>query len=265
MARGVDEWHVETYRSHSADRSWKFGGAGSAVYANSADGVLETPTMCVGSEGELTFWSWLDAEEESATSAWDCALVEISTDDGQTWSNLAPVGGYSHLKNDNAANPLPTGTPCWSGTYTWREETFDLTPYEGQNATFRFRFVSDAAVTQEGWYIDDVSVTTTGTGVSDSDSSIPARFVLKQNAPNPFNPMTTIAYSLPEATRVSIRVYSVAGRLVATLTDGVEEAGRRSVVWDGTNDRGESVGSGIYFCSMTAGEFSDRKVMVLLK
>jgi flagellar hook assembly protein FlgD len=52
---------------------------------------------------------------------------------------------------------------------------------------------------------------------------------------------------------------------VATLKDGVEGAGQRSVVWDGTNDRGQSVGSGIYFCSMTAGEFSDRKMMVLLK
>jgi flagellar hook assembly protein FlgD len=64
---------------------------------------------------------------------------------------------------------------------------------------------------------------------------------------------------------VIVRVYSVAGRHVATLRDGVEEAGQRSVVWDGTNDRGQSVGSGIYFCSMTAGEFSDRKMMVLLK
>jgi hypothetical protein len=261
----VDEWHVETYRSHSVDTSWKFGGSASGNYSDSADGALETPTMCVGAEGEMTFWSWLDAEEESATSAWDCALVEISTDDGETWSNLAPVGGYSHLKNNNADNPLPTGTPCWSGTHAWREETFDLTPYEGQRATFRFRFASDAYVTQEGWYIDDISITSTSTGVSDSDSSIPARFALKQNAPNPFNPMTTIAYSLPEAAHVTVRVYSVAGKHVATLRDGVEDAGQRSVVWDGTNDRGQSVGSGIYFCSMTAGEFSDRKMMVLLK
>ncbi len=221
--------------------------------------------MCVGADGEMTFWSWLAAEEESATSAWDCALVEISTDGGETWSNLAPVGGYSHVKNNNPANPLPTGTPCWSGMHTWREETFDLTPYEGQSATFRFRFASDALETEEGWYIDDVSITSAGTGVSDSDASIPARFALKQNAPNPFNPMTTIAYSLPEAAHVIVRVYSVAGKVVATLKDGVEGAGQRSVVWDGTNDRGQSVGSGIYFCSMTAGEFSDRKMMVLLK
>ena len=131
--------------------------------------------------------------------------------------------------------------------------------------TFRFRFASDALETDEGWYIDDVSITSGGTGVDDSEPSVPKRFALKQNAPNPFNPMTTIAYSLSEPTHVTIRVYSVAGKHVATLKDGVEDAGQRSVVWDGTSDSGQSVGSGIYFCSMTAGEFSDRKMMVLLK
>ena len=260
----VDEWHVETYRSHSAGTSWKCGGAGAGVYANDSDGVLETPGVCVGTEGEMSFWSWLAAEEESSTLAWDCALVEISVDGG-AWSNLAPVGGYSHTKNDNTANPLPNGTPCWSGAHTWREETFDLTPYEGQRVAFRFRLVSDGYVQEEGWYIDDVSVTSTSTGVDDSDTVVPREFTLRQNAPNPFNPVTTIAYSLPEAAQVSIRVYSVAGKLVATLRDGEEAAGTWSVVWDGTNDRGQSVGSGVYFCSMTAGEFNDSKMMVLLK
>ncbi|HYW68204.1 MAG TPA: FlgD immunoglobulin-like domain containing protein, partial [bacterium] len=260
----VDQWHVETYRSYSATSSWKFGGAGSAVYANSADGALETPSICVGAEAEMSFWSWLDAEEESSTSAWDGALIEITTDDGGTWSNLAPVGGYSHAANNNPDNPLPTGTPCWSGTHTWREETFDLSAYEGQRVAFRFRFASDGYVQEEGWYIDDVSVTSTGTGVDGSDT-IPREFALRQNAPNPFNPVTTIAYSLPEAAHVAIRVYSVAGKLVATLRDGEEQAGSRSVVWDGTNDRGQSVGSGVYFCSMTAGEFTASRTMVLLK
>jgi hypothetical protein len=261
----VDEWHVETYRSHSAGTSWKFGGSGANNYSDSSDGALVTPTFCVGAEGEMAFWSWLAAEEESSTSAWDCALVEITTDDGATWANIAPVGGYSHLKNDNTANPLPEGTPCWSGSHDWREETFDLGAYEGQRVAFRFRFVSDGLVTEEGWYVDDVSVTSTGTGVADGTEETVRRFALSQNVPNPFNPVTRIAYSLAEPSHVAIRVYSVAGKLVATLRDGVEEAGSRSVVWDGTDDRGRKVGSGVYYCSMTAGEFSDRRVMVLLK
>jgi hypothetical protein len=260
----TDQWHMETYRSHSAGTSWKFGGSGSADYTNSADGALETPVLCIGHEAELSFWSWLAAEEESATSAWDCALVEVSTDDGASWSNLAPVGGYSHVKNDNDANPLPQGTPCWSGSHAWREEVFDLTSYEGARAMFRFRFVSDGYVTEEGWYIDDVTLTSTSTGAEDGEGVVRS-YALFQNTPNPFNPVTAIGYSLPEASRVRIEVYDVAGRSVATLVDGDIEPGRHSVVWDGTNRRGQQLGSGVYFCRMTAGDFTGSRVMVLLK
>lgn len=260
-----DSWHIETYRYHSAGHCWKFGGTGVDNYLDSSDGALETPPVCLGADGVLSFWSWLDVEEESGTSAWDCALVEISTDDGSTWANLVPDGGYSHLKNSNTANPVPEGTPCWSGSFTWRQETFDLSTYEGERVTFRFRLASDASVTDEGWYVDDVSVTSTSTGIGDDTPGEASRFALHQNVPNPFNPVTSVRYSLAEPGRVTIRVYDVAGRVVRTLRDRPEEAGERSVVWDGTNDRGQHVGSGVYFCSMVAGEFSDRRLMVLLK
>jgi len=260
-----DEWHVETYRYHSSGHSWKFGGGGSAAYGNSADGALYTPSFCIGAEGELTFWDWLEAEEESSSSAWDCALVEISTNGGGSWANLAPVGGYSHQKNDNTANPLPNGTPCWSGSHGWRLETFDLSAYEGETAMVRFRFVSDGYVTEEGWYIDDVNVTSTSTGVEDPGAIVPREFALLQNAPNPFNPVTTIAYALPERADVSLKVYNMAGRVVRTLVDGAEGPGTHSVVWDGRDETGRSVASGVYFYRMSAGEFSERRMMVLLK
>ena len=114
----ADEWHVETYASHSTSHSWKFGGSGSNVYANSADGALYMKPICLGTDGSMTFWHRMDAEEESSRLAWDCGLVEISTDGGATWNPLYPNGGYSHTKNDNAANPLPEGMPCWSGSFS---------------------------------------------------------------------------------------------------------------------------------------------------
>ncbi len=262
----VDEWHVETYRSHSTSHSWKFGGFGPSGYSDSADGALETPPLCIGTDGEMTFWHWLSSEEESASSAWDCAFVEISTDVGESWSVLVPEGGYSHVKNDNAANPVPEGTPCWSGSFNWRQETFDLSAYEGESAVVRFRFASDALETEEGWYVDDVSVTSTSTGVAEGDVTVtPTEFALLQNRPNPFNPVTTIGYALPEQAHVTIKVYNVAGALVKTLRDERQEAGSRSVVWDGTNDGGRKVASGVYLCRMTAGAYTDSRVMVLLK
>ncbi len=261
----VDQWHVETYRSHSTSHSWKFGGAGSAVYANSADGALYTQDICLGTDGEMTMWHYMFAEEESSTLAWDCGLVEISDDGGATWATLVPVGGYSHAKNDNTANPLPEGTPCWSGEIAWTEVTFDLTAYENDTVQIRFRFASDGYVSEEGWYVDDIEITSTGPETGVDDTIIPALFSLKQNAPNPFNPTTVIHYQLPQAADVKVEVYNVAGKLVRTLVDGEQDAGFRSVVWDGTSDDGRAVASGVYMYRLQAGSEIDQKQMVLLK
>jgi flagellar hook assembly protein FlgD len=83
--------------------------------------------------------------------------------------------------------------------------------------------------------------------------------------PNPFNPRTTIFYELPETSAMSLVIHDVAGRVVRRLVDGVELEGSRSVVWDGTNDGGRPVPSGIYFCVMRAGGYEARRRMTLLK
>ena len=98
-----------------------------------------------------------------------------------------------------------------------------------------------------------------------SDGGTPMVFRLVQNAPNPFNPKTAVAYHVPRESEVSIRVYDVAGRCVRTLVDGVSEPGRHVAVWDGTNENGEAVGSGIYFCTMEAPNFHESRKMALLK
>ena len=98
-----------------------------------------------------------------------------------------------------------------------------------------------------------------------SSEGVPVAFKLVQNAPNPFNPVTKVAYHVPSASRVTIRVFDVTGRLVTTLVDGVVEPGRHAAVWNGRNDAGESVGSGVYFCTMEAPDFHDSRKMTLLK
>jgi hypothetical protein len=91
------------------------------------------------------------------------------------------------------------------------------------------------------------------------------RFALRQNYPNPFNPHTTIRFTVPQRGPVSLRVYDVAGRLVSTLADRSYAAGRHGVVWNGTNSRGESVASGIYFYKIVTGGHTATKKMVLLR
>jgi hypothetical protein len=90
--------------------------------------------------------------------------------------------------------------------------------------------------------------------------------VLAHAAPNPFNPVTKIAYSVKEAGPVTIEVYNIAGRVVRTLLDTELEAGTDGyVVWDGTNDLGERCASGVYFYRITAPDFSASRKMVMLK
>jgi hypothetical protein len=93
-----------------------------------------------------------------------------------------------------------------------------------------------------------------------------APFALRQNIPNPFNPVTTISFEVPDGgANVSLRIYDVSGRLIRTLVDGVAPSGLRSASWDGTNDAGEPVTSGMYFYRLTAPSFSQTKKMLLLK
>jgi hypothetical protein len=85
------------------------------------------------------------------------------------------------------------------------------------------------------------------------------------NEPNPFNPRTTIRFSLAHKGAMKLVIYDVSGRQVKTLADGMLEAGLHTLVWDGTNDEGKHVGSGIYWAQMQAGTFVSNRKMVVLK
>jgi hypothetical protein len=102
------------------------------------------------------------------------------------------------------------------------------------------------------------------TGIEESGLT-PAAQRLRGIHPNPFNPITTVTYGVPGRTYVTLAVYDVSGRLVRTLVDGVIDGGLHEATWDGRDDRGMSVSSGVYFCRMEAGEFAESAKMVLLK
>jgi hypothetical protein len=101
--------------------------------------------------------------------------------------------------------------------------------------------------------------------VNDDPQTIPVSFELKQNYPNPFNPETYIDYALPEASNVRLYIYNVLGQKVKTLVDGFQEAKLHTVRWDGSNDKGLQVPSGIYYYRLQTSEFSQSKRMLLLR
>ncbi len=101
-------------------------------------------------------------------------------------------------------------------------------------------------------------------------SLIPEKTMLLANYPNPFNPETWIPYQLAKPANVTISIYSAGGMLVRTLalgnqSEGLYQSRARAAYWDGKNESGESVASGVYFYTLTAGEFSATRRMLILK
>jgi len=100
--------------------------------------------------------------------------------------------------------------------------------------------------------------------VEESEKS-PEEFVLKQNYPNPFNPHTVIEYEIPKITNVTLQIYNPLGREIITLIDEVQYPGSYSVIWDGMDDLGNKVNSGIYLYKIKAGRYISTKKMILIK
>jgi len=100
---------------------------------------------------------------------------------------------------------------------------------------------------------------------STEEESKPTAFLLSQNYPNPFNPVTNFKLSLPKASHVKMEIFNIVGQRVKTLLDEDMRAGVFVVDWNGKDDRGVEVSSGVYFYRVVAGSFSDIKKMVVLK
>jgi flagellar hook assembly protein FlgD len=94
---------------------------------------------------------------------------------------------------------------------------------------------------------------------------LPTGYHLAQNFPNPFNPVTTLTYSIPEQAHVELIVYDLLGREIMRLVDQQQRAGAWQVTWSGRDGQGQLVSAGIYLYRMTAGDFTQTRKMVLLK
>jgi photosystem II stability/assembly factor-like uncharacterized protein len=158
---------------------------------------------------------------------WDYVIVE-GTSTGLSWLPL--LDGYD-CRSD----------PAWLDAYDnaqsgdeslYRSRTIDLheTFAAGDTILIRFRLYSDALLHGWGWAIDDLEIQQT-LGSGDQRASKPIEYRLSQNHPNPFKSNTTIAFGLPLADHVRLKVYDVVGREVATLIDGHLKAGNYEVAW----------------------------------
>lgn len=131
-------------------------------------------------------------------------------------------------------------------------------------------FVQYATSVYSFWYREYFPSQAIFRAVWGADDAITAdtprpKFELTQNHPNPFNPSTTIRFSLRERGRASLAIYDVAGRLVRVLADDVMDAGPHDVTWDGKDRGSRAVASGVYFYRLETGVYTETKKMVLLR
>ena len=113
----------------------------------------------------------------------------------------------------------------------------------------------------ESGFSDEAAVTT----LRILNDNLTTAYVLKQNTPNPFNPATSIEYTIPFDAKVNIVIYDLMGNEIKTLINDYREVGQYTINWDGTNHTGQFVSGGIYFYKLQAGDFIQTKKMVLLR
>jgi hypothetical protein len=101
-------------------------------------------------------------------------------------------------------------------------------------------------------------------GATDGENR-PNTFFVSQNYPNPFNPQTNFKFSLPQASHVKIDIFNILGQRIKTLVDEDMKAGVYLVDWDGKDEKGVEISSGVYFYRVTAGDFSDIRKMIFMK
>ncbi len=214
---------------------------------------------------------------------WSAFLIRTTTNDPFIFCDSPPDSGYS---KDNLAPSAPLGFDFASSTVlTWEESDdvdFDyftlygseLEVLDGTAVLIDHTITTEMDVTGQEYtyfhltasdFAGNESDEATASNSTDVLPGMPERFVLHAPSPNPFNPRTTLRFDLPEDTTVSLKVYDLSGRLTRNLVNERRQAGRYEEVWDGRDDRGRALASGVYLCRIETDTFSDAKRMILLK
>ncbi len=147
-------WHLSTARFHTGARSF-FSTSSNNLCVSLEAGPL---TLTAGQSSQLGFWTAWDIE-----ATYDGGIVQVSTDGGASWSQVTPAGGYPNTitHSGNACAAMPPGTPAFSSVnqLTWQAKAVDLSAFAGQTLRLAFRFGTDGGVAEEGWYVDDLTLT----------------------------------------------------------------------------------------------------------
>jgi subtilisin family serine protease len=193
----------------------------------------------------------------SASGTWRCSY--------QTRFQIA-AGDTGFVERRTGSTGPWTGLDTLTGTVgSWSVRTRAMAVNASDSLFIRFRLKSDAATEGDGWYLDDLRLAPTPLAVNPDLPPRPVAFTLAQNYPNPFNPSTVIEFELTLPVRVRMTVYNVAGRRVRIAFEGVLEPGRHRTSWDGTDDAGRELPSGVYLYRHETDRGTQTRKMLLVR
>ena len=172
----------------------------------------------------------------------DNVMIEYSSDAGRTW------------------NLIVSSTPNDSG-YLWSP----IPEAVSDSCLIRITSKAENPVSATSADFFTILAETTDVVEQKTEGALPAGFTLHQNYPNPFNPSTKIEFSLPRTTRVTLDIYNITGRRVKRLVDEELPSGHWSVVWNGEDESGAEVASGVYFYRIKTSEYIRTKKMVIIR
>jgi hypothetical protein len=196
----------------------------------------------------LAFWRWLGVEAPD----YDQASISVSHD-GTTWTRVW-------------TNPDEIADEAWV------EQEFDLSAVADDEPTVYVRWTmgpTDDGWAFCGWNIDDIRILAHAEGDvpwgGDESITTPEVLRIESIRPNPTRGETTIRYGLPDASRVTVAVYDLQGRQVATLLDGMEDRGAHVVVWNSRDADARLVGQGVYLVRIEAGTETQTRPLIVVR
>jgi hypothetical protein len=183
-------------------------------------------------------------------NGWGTITVPLGTFDclrsSYSWTETVNTYVFGNLISSETTNTLG---------YTWYTETYGLlAEIESFDGETNPNFTQAQSVTLRG-----------GTTAIEDEKTISTSYNLYQNYPNPFNPTTTIRYGLSKSAKVVLKIYNALGQEITTLVNEDQTAGEKSVVWDGRNQYGKLVSSGVYIYKLEANNFVESRKMLFLK
>jgi hypothetical protein len=216
-----------------------------SMYTADPDGDGNLSLMIAGeTNGQIFDLEYKGSGDPADSTSWELTVVfdifELAAEDlgADSAASLSPRLFYGHPADDMDNDG--------KNEYVFVNYSTDFNVWQGD------RYV---------WVIENG----TATAISLDGNTVPREIALSQNYPNPFNPTTTISYQLPVAEKVTLRVFDMLGREVKTLVNGDVQAGTHTAVWNGTNNSGIQVASGVYVYKLQAGKMQLNKKMTLMR